>query len=162
MSRAFVKELDEAPPPETLPELRISERPNYVTPRGLAAIDARLAEINAALAAAPDEAETARLQRDLRYWSARHATAHVVTASEVPNDEVAFGSRVTLRRDGGRPESIEIVGEDEADPAVGKIAWVAPFAAALIGAEPGDVVEVGPRKPPIEVEILSVENALED
>lgn len=161
MSRAFVKEVDDAPS-EALPERRVSGHPNHVTPRGLAMIDARLAELNAALAAAPDEVEAARLQRELRYWSARHATAQVVTAAEVPNDEVAFGSRVTLRRDGGRPETIEIVGEDEADPAAGKIAWVAPFAAALIGAEPGDIVEVGPRKPPIEVEILSVENALED
>lgn len=161
MSRAFVKEQDDVPE-LGVPELRISEHPNYVTARGLAAIDTRLAELNAALAANPDEAEAARLHRELRYWSARHATAHVVSAAEVPNDEVAFGSRVTLRRDGGRPETIEIVGEDEADPAAGKIAWVAPFVAALIGAEPGDIVEVGPRKPPIEVEILSVENALED
>jgi transcription elongation GreA/GreB family factor len=160
MSRAFVKE--DHQPADILPELPISARPNYVTPRGLAAIDAKLAELNAALAAATDEVETARLQRDLRYWSARHASAHLVSASEVPNDEVAFGSRVTLRRDGGRPETIEIVGEDEADPAAGKIAWVAPFAAALIGAEPGDIVEVGPRNPPIKVEILSVEDALED
>ena len=161
MSRAFVKEQDDAPA-ERLPELRVSDHPNYVTPRGMAAIDAKLAAINSALAEGPDEAETARLQRDLRYWSARHATAQLVSASEVPNNEVAFGSRVTLRRDGGAPETMEIVGEDEADPAAGKIAWVAPLAAALIGAEPGDLVEVGPRKPPIEVEILSVENALED
>ena len=161
MSRAFVKEVDDAPA-EPLPELRVSEHPNYVTSHGLAQIDAKLAELNDALAASPDEAEAARLHRDLRYWSARHATAHVVAAAEVPNDEVAFGSRVTLRRDGGSPETIEIVGEDEADPAAGKIAWIAPFAAALIGAAPGDTVEVGPRKPPIEVEILSVENALED
>lgn len=160
MSRAFVKEADDRDEP--LPDLPVSDRPNYVTPRGLAAIDAKLAELNAALAAGPDETEAARLQRDLRYWSARRSTAQLVSAGEVPNNEVAFGSRVTLRRDDGRPETIEIVGEDEADPAAGKIAWVAPFAAALIGAEPGDVVEVGPRKPPIEVEILSVENALED
>lgn len=161
MSRAFVKERDDAPT-DSLPELRISDHPNYVTPRGLEAIDTKLAELGAALAAGPDEGEAALLQRDLRYWSTRHATAQLVSASDVPNNEVAFGSRVTLRRDGGVPETIEIVGEDEADPAAGKIAWVAPFAAALIGAEPGDVVEVGPRKPPIDVEILSVENALED
>ena len=160
MSRAFVKEADDRDEP--LPDLPVSDRPNYVTPRGLAAIDARLAELNATLAAGPDETEAARLQRDLRYWSARRSTAQLVSASEVPNNEVAFGSRVTLRRDDGQPETIEIVGEDEADPAAGKIAWVAPFAAALIGAEPGDLIEVGPRKPPIEVEILSVENALED
>ena len=63
-----------------------------------------------------------------------------------------------MRRDGKKPETIEIVGEDEADPHEGRISYVSPFAAALMGAEAGETVEVGPREPPIEVEVVKVEN----
>ena len=51
---------------------------------------------------------------------ARRATAHVVEPRPDPDGEIVFGSRVTVRRD-GKIETIEIVGEDEADPAAGKI-----------------------------------------
>lgn len=156
MSRAFVKEMDEAAP-ERLPELPVSPHPNPVTRRGMELIEAELKRIERELARGPDEAAVARLRRDQRYWSARHASAQV-TAPDPGSPEAAFGSRVTLRRDGRAPETIEIVGEDEADPAAGRLSWVSPIAAALIGAERGDVVEAGPRDPPIQVEVLEVEN----
>ena len=47
MSRAFVKEGDGALDP--LPDLPVSPHPNYVTPRGLAALQARLRELGAVL-----------------------------------------------------------------------------------------------------------------
>ena len=47
MSRAFVKE--DGPDNEPLPDLPISPHPNYVTPRGLAALGARLAATQAEL-----------------------------------------------------------------------------------------------------------------
>ena len=40
MSRAFVKDSDDAG--DALPEIPLSEHPNYVTPRGLAQLRARL------------------------------------------------------------------------------------------------------------------------
>ena len=54
MSRAFVKE-DDGSRPEALPELPVSAAPNLVTARGLRLIEARIAELEAALAAGPDE-----------------------------------------------------------------------------------------------------------
>ncbi len=42
MSRAFVRE--DGPDTTPLPDLPVSPHPNYVTPRGLAALQARLAE----------------------------------------------------------------------------------------------------------------------
>ena len=48
MSRAFVKE-DVNGPPE-LPDLPLSPHPNYVTPRGLAHLQARLRDTQATLA----------------------------------------------------------------------------------------------------------------
>ena len=49
MSRAFVKE--DAPDNVPLPDLPLSPHPNYVTPRGLAALQARLAQAQSRLAA---------------------------------------------------------------------------------------------------------------
>ena len=156
MSRAFVKEMED-PGPEQPHEHPISPHPNLVTKRGLGLIDAELARLEAELAEAPDEIHEARLRRDQRYWTSRRATAQV-TAPPSEGGEIGFGSRVTVRRDGKPSETIEIVGEDEADPHEGRISYVSPFAAALMGAEAGETVEVGPREPPIEVEIVKVEN----
>ena len=61
-------------------------------------------------------------------------------------ERVRFGSRVTVELEDGSRREFEIVGEDEADPAVGKIAYVAPVAAAMIGAQLGDRVATGAGK----------------
>jgi transcription elongation GreA/GreB family factor len=71
-------------------------------------------------------------------------------------DEVGFGARVRIVRDDGPEETIDIVGEDEADPAAGKISWASPLARALMGAAVGDRVELGERKPPVEIEVLAI------
>jgi len=143
MSRAFVKETDaELPPP---PERPVSPHPNYVTPEGLAAIEAELARLDAAHAAAVragDRDAIALTQRDQRYWTARRASAQVV--DNPPADgRVHFGSTVTLERGDGRRQTFRIVGEDEADPAHGTLSYVSPLAAALIGKGVGDTVPVG-------------------
>jgi transcription elongation GreA/GreB family factor len=49
-----------------------------------------------------------------------------------------------------------IVGEDEADPAHGRIAWTAPLARALDGAVRGDVVELEAGGRIEEVRVLAV------
>ncbi len=140
MSRAFVKEGDGED--DGLPDRAISEHPNYVTANGLAMIDAELACITAALAEAGDDrAARAPLERDLRYWRSRHATAEVVPPS-ADADEVRFGSTVTIARDDGRRQTWRIVGEDEADPAKGTLSYVSPLALALSGKGVGDVIEV--------------------
>jgi transcription elongation GreA/GreB family factor len=158
MSRAFVREPDDVAP-DSPPELRVSAHPNWVTGRGLRMIEERIADLDRQIAACEDEAQLAWLRRDQRYWAARRATAQLVEPPESP-EAAAFGTRVTFRRDGKAPESIELVGEDEADPAAGRLSWIAPLARALIGAQPGDVVELANRDPPVELEILAVEPLL--
>ncbi|MGI8841475.1 MAG: GreA/GreB family elongation factor [Caulobacteraceae bacterium] len=138
MSRAFVKEMDDAPPPPPL-ERPVSIAPNRVTPKGAALIEQAVASLERRLAAGPGEEATATLRRDLRYWVARHATMRIEPADPAPL-AVGFGVRVTIRR-GGATSDIVIVGEDEADPSAGLIAWTAPLARALDGAEAGEVVE---------------------
>jgi transcription elongation GreA/GreB family factor len=137
MSRAFVKEDDDAPPPPPL-ERPISSAPNLVTARGARLIDEAIAALEAQIAAAPDEDAAAPFRRDLRYWQARRATARLTPPEQ---EGAGFATRVALKR-GGRRISIAIVGKDEADPAEGRIAWTAPLARALDGAEPGDTVEL--------------------
>jgi len=149
MSRAFTKEIDDAPPPP--PDVpTMSTAPNLVTARGAQLIEQKIAELDAAIAFGTGEAQ-ASLSRDLRYWSARRATMQVVEAPEHPY-AVAFGTEVTIRR-GGRVLKLSIVGEDEAEPASGRLAWTSPLAAALLEAEFGEVVpfSAGGREEEIEV-----------
>lgn len=145
MSSAFVKEQEGGEAFEDLPDRPISPHPNFVTPDGLALIEAELTRLHdehAAAQAAEDKIALAKTSRDLRYWTARRASAQVV---QPPRDasEVHFGSTVTIERDDGRRQTFRIVGEDEADPAKGSLSYVSPLAQALMGKEVGDVVPVG-------------------
>src|SRR5262249_9982802 len=116
MSRAFVKELEEAG--EELPERAISPHPNLVTADGLARIEAevtRFQQEHAAAQAANDRTALARAARDLRYWTARRASAQLVAA---PSDrsKVHFGSTVTVVRGDGRPQNLPGVRRGEGGP----------------------------------------------
>lgn len=155
MSRAFVREDDQAQP-EAPPELKVSILPNWVTPQGLQMIDAKLKALDEALAAGPDEGEAAWIKRDLRYWTHQRAGAQLAAPLPDHPDQVAFGARVIVSRNGGPEETIDIVGEDEADPASGKVSWASPLARALMGARVGEVVELADRKPPVEIEVLAI------
>ncbi|HVD74833.1 MAG TPA: transcription elongation factor, partial [Xanthobacteraceae bacterium] len=80
MSRAFIKEPDGEDAVAELPERPISTHPNLVTAEGLAQIErelARLQQEHAAAQAASDRGTIARAARDLRYWSARRASAQL-------------------------------------------------------------------------------------
>ncbi len=140
MSRAFVKE--DAGGDEALPDRPVSTHPNYVTPEGLALIDAELARLHAAaVEAGDDRAARAAVERDLRYWRARRANAEVVPPP-ADTTTVRFGSTVTIVRDDGRQQVWRIVGEDEADPKEGTLSHVSPLARALIGKAVGDTVPI--------------------
>ena len=148
MSVAFTREEDYEAAAADLPDRPISPHPNLVTPEGLAAIEAALAAARAAYAAAQtgdqvsaDRTAMARATRDLRYWSARRASAQLM-APTADVGVVRFGGRVDFEREDGRRESFRIVGEDEADPAHGSVSYVSPLARALLGKAVGDVALV--------------------
>lgn len=152
MSRAFVKEDDSAESGGELPDRAISPHPNLVTTQGLASIDAELARLRAEAAALGDDpVAKAYNARDLRYWSARRATAQVVTDLGGA-DEVRFGATVTIVRDDGRRQIFRIVGEDEADPERGTLSHVSPLARALMGKSAGESAALGAG----EVEIVAI------
>jgi len=146
MSRAFVRDTDGEP--ESLPERAVSPHPNFVTPRGLAQIETRLEELDTARAAAraaSDRDQLARIDRDLRYWSARRASARLVEPGSSDSSGsaatvVRFGMQVTLRLAGGEIKVFRLVGEDEADAAQGLLSYVAPLAGALLGRQCGERV----------------------
>ena len=149
MSRAFVKDNDEAPEgPE--PELPISPAPNLTTERGAGLILDKIEGLRRALEGLA-ESEAARLRRELRYWEARRASMRIVKR-EPGAQAAAFGMEVVVRRPEG-VQTLRIVGEDEADPASGLIAWTSPLARALEEAEAGETVEfsVGGRLQPLEI-----------
>lgn len=153
MSRAFVKEQDNVPPDDP-PEFEIGAGPDLVTRTGLERIHAKVAEIEAQLAANPDADARVLLMRDLRYWGARKNSARLFVPSN-PN-EVEFGSQVTIERS-GRRQTFALVGEDEAEPGAGRINWRSPLAEAILGARVGDIVEMGDRSPPDEIKILEIQ-----
>ena len=159
MSRAFIKEgTGELEP---LPDLPISSHPNYVTPRGLAALKARLLARQQDLAALKARAERldrlpeAAAERDIRYLEARLRSAILVEAAVRHSSEVQFGCRVVVEL-AGEEQVFEIVGEDEADATLGRIAPHAPLARALIGAEVGDVVTWRRPSGTVEIEVLAI------
>jgi transcription elongation GreA/GreB family factor len=137
MSRAFVREVDEVQPPPMV-ERPVSTAPNLVTPQGAWLIEQTVVALEKQIAAASDEVPA--LRRDLRYWSARRATMQIVPPVPAPAT-VEFGVRATIRRK-ERTHEVYIVGEDEADPAAGRIAWTAPLSRALRGAQAGETVEL--------------------
>jgi transcription elongation GreA/GreB family factor len=144
MTRAFTKEAD-ADALAELPDRAISSHPNLMTAEGLALIEAELArqhEAHALAQANHDRTGIAKAARELRYWTARRASAEVIAPPQNAK-EVHFGSTVTIARDDGRRQTFRIVGEDEADPAKGTISHVSPLARALYGKSVGDVVMLG-------------------
>lgn len=147
MSVAFRRESDdEHKEPEY--ELPIPVGPNLVTPRGLRLLGEEVARLEAEMAGIADEEPRKKLQRRLRYFHTRQATAEVQAPSE--DGRVGIGSRVTFRLNKAE-KTIIIVGGDEADPARGHIAFSAPLARALMGAEVGESLEYQDREDAIAI-----------
>jgi transcription elongation GreA/GreB family factor len=160
MSVAFVwEESAEAAQEVSLPPRTISAHPNLVTQSGLRGLERALAESQQAQKAgqmiedANDRRRALELAaRDVRYFAER-------VASAVPQPEpgetviVAFGSQVTVLRDDDRRQTFRIVGEDEADPRGGSIAYVSPLARLLVGQRAGEAVELDGR----EIEVVAIE-----
>jgi transcription elongation GreA/GreB family factor len=157
MSVAFTKEGDAEAVAADLPDRPISTHPNLVTASGLAQLDAGLSAARTAYDAAQagggiaaDRTAMARATRDLRYWSSRRASAQLVEAADCA--QVRFGCTVTFDRADGSTATYRITGEDEADPAAGRIAYVAPAARALLGKSVGDTAIIAGA----EVEITAI------
>jgi transcription elongation GreA/GreB family factor len=130
----------------------VDEGPNLVTPEGMAQIEAHVARLEASLKTESNVLLRETLERDLRYWVIRQASAEIVPPPS--GDTVAFGSKVTIARK-GRQQTFRIVGVDEADPSHGLISFRSPLAHAVMGAHTGDIIEAG--EPLGEITIVSID-----
>jgi transcription elongation factor GreB len=145
MSRAFVNEDHAAAQVSAPVERPISRQPNYVTESGMAQLQARVAEVqelHAEQATCGDKADqqlVAELERDLRYFQQRMKSAQLVPPVTC-TDTVQIGSWVSFVDDSGTHQRVCLVGEDQADVAVGLINWASPLGRALLGASQGDEV----------------------
>lgn len=152
MSVAFRRESDEEHL-EPRFELPIPSGPNLVTPRGLELIKARNEELEAKLGTQLSEEERKAVLRDAKYWRQRLASAELAPPAD--GKCVAFGTRVTFERD-GKSQFLDLVGHDESEPAANRIAFTAPLARALMGAEVGDEVEFAGSQEPVIVTKIDV------
>ena len=162
MSKAFTKE-DSAPE-----DVLVAPRPplppgvpNYVTPRGLELLRAERQALEAAratlLRAGDASARLAALAARLGELEQRLASAQCLEPTPGGAALVRFGSQVTVLDAAGREQRYQIVGVDEADPGSGKIAFLAPLAKALLGAEVGARVRLHKPGGSEELELLAVE-----
>ncbi|HVY13250.1 MAG TPA: transcription elongation factor GreB [Alphaproteobacteria bacterium] len=175
MSKAFTKETDaednEPDEPDALP----AQAKNYVTPEGFADLQNELrrllreerpkvVETVSWAAGNGDRSENGdyiygkkrlrEIDRRVRYLTKRLENAEVVDPTQQTNQsQVFFGATVTFQRESAAPQTITIVGIDEADAAKGKISWLSPMARALMKSRAGDEVEL---RTPGGVETLDV------
>ena len=163
MSRAFVNESDDDLTAGELPERPVPPHVNYVTPKGLEQLQARLRELaerHEQLKPRSEEDSEARqklceIERDLRYFRSQVERATLVDTANQPRDRVHFGAIVKMEDEDGAEHEFSIVGDDEADVSSGKISWDSPLARAMIGAKVGDTVVW--RRPAGEAEVYIVD-----
>jgi transcription elongation factor GreB len=116
--------------------------PNYVT-------RSCLQSLRDELAAAEPGARRDELER--------RVAAAVLAPPVADREEIRFGARVTFRTEDGETRRVQIVGVEEANPATGLVAFVAPLARALLGRRVGDQTTVRAPGGPEEVEVTAVD-----
>ena len=132
----------------------------FITPQGLSRIRAeydelfgverpKVVEMVSWAASLGDRSENAdyiygkrrlrEIDRKLGYLAKIMKEAKVVDpARQEARDQVRFGATVEVADEDDNRRTLTIVGDDEADAALGRIGWSAPLARALIGARIGD------------------------
>lgn len=179
MSKAFTKEGDGEDGGGDEPDDFPAHIRNYMTPAGLAALQAELrtlqrderpkvVEVVAWAAGNGDRSENGdyiygkkrlrEIDRRIRYLSKRIKSAEVVDpAHQQGLEQVFFGATVTYMREDDREHTVTLVGIDEADVNKGKISWQSPLARALMKARVGDVVELRAPGGAESLEVIAIE-----
>lgn len=154
------------------------DKPNYITPQGFAALQARyhalfaeerpkLVETVSWAAGNGDRSENGdyiygkkrlrEIDRELGWLSRRIKAARVVDPAAQPDKSVVlFGATVTLADEDDHHRTITIVGDDEAEAACGLVGWNAPIARAVRGARVGDVRRLTLPAGVIEYEVMAI------
>ena len=168
MSRGFVKEEDQEEAPFIPPRAALPAGvTNYVTPAGHKQLLEEREELEKERKEIKIESDkerrhaTAIIDGKLNLLNGRIATARILNMQEQPKDEVRFGATVTFKFlsgfQAGKEQSFQIVGVDEADIKLRKIAFLAPLARVLTGKKVGETakVEMGGKLQELEVVKIS-------
>ena len=123
-----------------LKRLKTEARPSVIKAIAEARSHGDLSE-NAAYHAAREQ--QGFIEGRIREIETKLATAEIIDPSTLPKSgRVVFGSVVELEDEEGKRLVYQVVGEDEADIAAGRISVGSPIARALVGKSEGDVVDV--------------------
>ena len=178
MSKAFVKESEDAPElPDEAPAIPAGVK-NYMTPQGhrrmqdelrrlLREERPRTVEIVAWAAGNGDRSENGdyiygkrrlrEIDRRIRFLTKRLEAAEIVDpARQTRRDQVFFGATVLYADARGGEKTVTIVGIDEADLERGQVSWISPIARALLKAHEGDVVSLRAPSGIEEIEVLEI------
>lgn len=96
------------------------------------------------------------IDRRIRFLSKKLESSVVVDPATVNTDKVSFGCWVEVLDEEERHHHYQIVGEDEIDPARGRITFSSPVGRALLGKGVGAVVTVTKPGGPEDLEILNI------
>ncbi len=72
------------------------------------------------------------------------------------HSQVEIGSKVTVKKSGGKEEEFALVGSEEADITAGKISYQSPLGSALMGKKKGDTVVVSTPKGDVNYTISAI------
>jgi transcription elongation factor GreB len=165
VNKAFTKE-DESDAPAIVPPRAPlpAGTPNYVTRRGLQKLQDESKELDRERARVDARAAGPERSRAFTLLAARKsaleerlAGAMFVDAASQPHDVIRFGARVGVRTETGDLRHYRIVGVDEAEPAMGLLAFVSPVARALLGRRVGETVTVRTPRGEDELEIVGID-----
>jgi transcription elongation factor GreB len=184
MSKAFVKETDDAADlPDGPPAIPAGVK-NYMTPEGhrrmqdelrqlLRVERPKVVETVAWAAGNGDRSDNGdyiygkrrlrEIDRRIRFLSKRLESAEVVDPNQQKKrDQVFFGATVTYANGRGTEMTITIVGIDEAGLNRGQVSWISPVARALMKAHQGDTVELRAPAGVEQIEVLTIRYGVAD
>ncbi len=150
---------------------------NYLTPEGFNRLRSELAQLLdverpatvkavSEAAAMGDRSENAEyiygkrrlreIDRRLMFLQKRLDDVEVVDPQKVSTDRVSFGCSVTVKDEDDKVSTYQIVGEDEIDPARGRITYSSPLGKALLGKTKGDLFTLSRPAGIVELEIVKI------
>jgi len=156
----------------------VTDRPNYITPAGYAALRTEYEQLFATerpalvetiswAAGNGDRSENGdyiygrkrlrEIDRRLGFLAKRMKAARVVDpAAQTERGRAWFGATVIIADEDDNHRTLELVGDDEADAGRGRIGWNSPMARALRGSAVGDVRTVALPAGAKEYEVMAI------
>ncbi|MBA2586942.1 MAG: GreA/GreB family elongation factor [Chthoniobacterales bacterium] len=166
MSRAFVRESDDAPDLPVAVERAAGLPPgakNYLTRSGAKKLREELARLieqerpPIAKSGAPDaRRQLASVDQRIEQLEQSLQSAEIVDPIEGPTDVVRFGATVTVREANAEESTYRIVGVAEMNADRGWISWQSPVAKALLNARLGERVRFPSPSGDQDLEVMAI------